>query len=153
MQTGTVLYQQIGERICPFLFMNKMECALLELQLDQAFQRIVENVNNGSVGFGSGLHGWAFTLKQFAEMYATKLGVDIDKMMRKLWGLPLVGLISMVDPPRGAVPDAAVRCRSAGIKVIMVTAKGIAKSVGIISEGSETVEDIVSKNIPEIYYH
>ena len=110
MQTGTILRHQIGERICPFLFMNKMECALLELQLDQAFQRIVENVNNGSVGFGSGLHGWAFTLKQFAEMYATKLGVDIDKMMKKLWSLPLVGLISMVDPPRSAVPDAVVRC-------------------------------------------
>merc|ERR1712233_281422 len=42
--------------------------------------------NNGSVGFGSGLHGWAFTLKQFAEMYASKFGVDIDKMMKKLWG-------------------------------------------------------------------
>merc|ERR1712088_240517 len=44
------------------------------------------DVNNGSVGFGSGLHGWAFTLKQFAEMYATKFGVDTDKMMKKLWG-------------------------------------------------------------------
>merc|ERR1712106_9632 len=44
------------------------------------------DVNNGSVGFGSGLHGWAFTLKQFAEMYASKFGVDTDKMMKKLWG-------------------------------------------------------------------
>lgn len=26
----------------------------------------------GTVGFGSGLHGWAFTLKQFAEMYVAK---------------------------------------------------------------------------------
>jgi len=43
-------------------------------------------VNNASVGFGSGLHGWAFTLKQFAEMYASKFGVDVDKMMKKLWG-------------------------------------------------------------------
>merc|ERR1712209_304104 len=71
------------------------------------FQKIVENVNviiatyadddgpmgvvrvdpcNGSVGFGSGLHGWAFTLKQFAEMYASKFGVDVDKLMKKLWG-------------------------------------------------------------------
>merc|ERR1712135_50032 len=41
---------------------------------------------NGSVGFGSGLHGWAFTLKQFSEMYASKFGVDIDKLMKKLWG-------------------------------------------------------------------
>lgn len=52
-----------------------------------------------------------------------------------------VGLMSMIDPPRAAVPDAVAKCRSAGIKVIMVTgdhpitAKAIAKSVGIISEG------------------
>jgi len=54
----------------------------------------------------------------------------------------------MIDPPRAAVPDAVAKCRSAGIKVVMVTgdhpitAKAIAKSVGIISDGSETVEDI-----------
>lgn len=52
-----------------------------------------------------------------------------------------MGLMSMIDPPRAAVPDAVAKCRSAGIKVIMVTgdhpitAKAIAKSVGIISEG------------------
>jgi len=112
VQTETVLRQAIAERIRPILFMNKMDRALLELQLGQeelfqTFQRIVENVNvivatyadddgpmgvvrvdvnNGSVGFGSGLHGWAFTLKQFAEMYAAKFGVDTDKMMKKLWG-------------------------------------------------------------------
>ena len=44
------------------------------------------DVNNGSVGFGSGLHGWAFSLKQFAEMYASKFGVPVDQMMKKLWG-------------------------------------------------------------------
>jgi sodium/potassium-transporting ATPase subunit alpha len=63
--------------------------------------------------------------------------------------------MSLIDPPRAAVPDAVTKCRSAGIKVIMVTgdhpitAKAIAKSVGIISEGRETVEDIAVKlNIP-----
>ena len=112
VQTETVLRQAIAERIRPILFMNKMDRALLELQLEQeelyqTFQRIVENVNvivatyadddgpmgvvrvdvnNGSVGFGSGLHGWAFSLKQFAEMYASKFGVPVDKMMKKLWG-------------------------------------------------------------------
>ena len=66
-------------------------------------------------------------------------------------GLRFVGLMSMIDPPRAAVPDAVVKCRSAGIKVIMVTgdhpitAKAIAKSVGIISDGSETVEDIAER--------
>nr|AFU25689.1 Na+,K+ ATPase alpha-subunit 1A [Oncopeltus fasciatus]CAH1755606.1 Na,K-ATPase alpha 1A [Oncopeltus fasciatus] len=72
-----------------------------------------------------------------------------------LTGMRFVGLISMIDPPRAAVPDAVAKCRSAGIKVIMVTgdhpitAKAIAKSVGIISEGNETVEDIAHRlNIP-----
>jgi magnesium-transporting ATPase (P-type) len=57
----------------------------------------------------------------------------------------------MIDPPRAAVPDAVAKCRSAGIKVIMVTgdhpitAKAIAKGVGIISEGNETVEDIAAR--------
>ncbi|CRK94927.1 CLUMA_CG008418, isoform A [Clunio marinus] len=69
--------------------------------------------------------------------------------------LRFVGLISMIDPPRAAVPDAVAKCRSAGIKVIMVTgdhpitAKAIAKSVGIISEGNETIDDIAQRlNIP-----
>uniref|UniRef100_A0AAQ4PX92 Sodium/potassium-transporting ATPase subunit alpha n=1 Tax=Gasterosteus aculeatus aculeatus TaxID=481459 RepID=A0AAQ4PX92_GASAC len=69
--------------------------------------------------------------------------------------LCFLGLISMIDPPRAAVPDAVGKCRSAGIKVIMVTgdhpitAKAIARGVGIISEGTETVEDIAERlNIP-----
>uniref|UniRef100_A0A6Q2XI60 Tr-type G domain-containing protein n=1 Tax=Esox lucius TaxID=8010 RepID=A0A6Q2XI60_ESOLU len=126
VQTETVLRQAIAERIKPVLMMNKMDRALLELQLEpedlfQTFQRIVENVNViiatygedeagpmgaimidpviGTVGFGSGLHGWAFTLKQFAEMYVTKFsaGKDtqlgpaerckkVEDMMKKLWG-------------------------------------------------------------------
>nr|CAG4641161.1 EOG090X0CBY [Eulimnadia texana] len=73
-------------------------------ELYQTFQRIVENVNviiatysdddgpmgvirvdpsKGSVGFGSGLHGWAFTLKQFAEMYAEKFKIDVIKLMNR----------------------------------------------------------------------
>jgi len=112
VQTETVLRQAIAERIKPVLFMNKMDRALLELQLEKedlylTFQRIVENVNviiatyadddgpmgivrvdpsNASVGFGSGLHGWAFTIKQFSEMYAEKFGVPVAKLMTKLWG-------------------------------------------------------------------
>uniref|UniRef100_A0AAZ3QM10 Elongation factor 2 n=1 Tax=Oncorhynchus tshawytscha TaxID=74940 RepID=A0AAZ3QM10_ONCTS len=126
VQTETVLRQAIAERIKPVLMMNKMDRALLELQLEpedlfQTFQRIVENVNViiatygedeagpmgaimidpviGTVGFGSGLHGWAFTLKQFAEMYVAKFsaGKDtqlgpaerckkVEDMMKKLWG-------------------------------------------------------------------
>merc|ERR1712036_38336 len=107
VQTETVLRQAIAERIRPVLFMNKMDRALLELQLEQedlyqTFQRIVESVNviiatyadddgpmgivqvgceKGTVGFGSGLHGWAFSLKQFSEMYSSKFNIDVQKLM------------------------------------------------------------------------
>ena len=46
---------------------------------------------------------------------------DADEVNFPLEGLRFVGLISMIDPPRAAVPDAVAKCRSAGIKVIMVT--------------------------------
>jgi len=112
VQTETVLRQAIAERIKPVVFMNKMDLAMLTLQLEQEdlyqkFTRIVENINviiatyadesgpmgdikvdpsKGSVGFGSGLHGWAFTLKQFSEMYAEKFKIDVEKLMNRLWG-------------------------------------------------------------------
>ncbi len=41
---------------------------------------------HGTVAFGSGLHGWAFTLTKFARIYSEKFGIDQDKMMEKLWG-------------------------------------------------------------------
>jgi len=37
-----------------------------------------------------------------------------------LTGLRFVGLMSMIDPPRAAVPDAVAKCRSAGIKVDVI---------------------------------
>jgi len=73
-----------------------------------------------------------------------------DDVNFPLEGFRFVGLISMIDPPRAAVPDAVSKCRSAGIKVIMVTgdhpitAAAIARSVGIISAGNKTVEDIAA---------
>ena len=50
VQTETVLRQAIAERIRPVLFMNKLDLAILTLQMQsedmyQTFQRIIENVN------------------------------------------------------------------------------------------------------------
>jgi len=110
VQTETVLRQALTERIKPVIIINKVDRALLELQLEkedlyQSFQRTIESVNviistyfdkvlgdvqvypeKGTVAFGSGLHGWGFTLRQFAKRYAKKFGVDKDKMMDRLWG-------------------------------------------------------------------
>ncbi len=44
------------------------------------------NPSKGNVAFGSGLHGWGFTLRQIAAFYAAKLGVDEKKLLKKLWG-------------------------------------------------------------------
>ena len=85
------------------------------------------------------------------DKYPKGFQFNADEENFPLAGLRFVGLMSMIDPPRAAVPDAVAKCRSAGIKVIMVTgdhpitAKAIAKGVGIISEGNETVEDISSR--------
>ncbi|CAL8141927.1 unnamed protein product [Orchesella dallaii] len=70
-------------------------------------------------------------------------------------GFRFVGLISMVDPPKSSVPNAVEKCRSAGIKVVMVTgdhpitAAAIAKTVGIISHGNFTRDEIaLQRGVP-----
>merc|ERR1711981_1023205 len=86
-----------------------------------------------------------------AKKFGDDFEFDPDEVNFPLDGLRFVGLMSLIDPPRAAVPDAVSKCRSAGIKVIMVTgdhpitAKAIARSVGIISEGNKTVEDIATQ--------
>jgi Ca2+-transporting ATPase len=55
-------------------------------------------------------------------------------------GLIFIGLIAMFDPPRLEVPEAIARCRSAGIKVTMVTgdygltAEAIARQIGLVGQ-------------------
>lgn len=110
VQTETVLRQAISERIRPVLFMNKLDRVFLELMMDpeeayQTFSRAIESVNvviamykddllgeievfpnHGTVGFGSGLHAWAFTIGNFAQLYSAKFDVPYGEMMESLWG-------------------------------------------------------------------
>jgi elongation factor 2 len=110
VQTETVLRQAIAERIKPILFVNKLDRIFLELHMEgelayQTFSRAVESVNvviatyndellgevqvypeEGTVGFGSGLHGWGFTISKFAKFYSAKFGVAQEKLMKKLYG-------------------------------------------------------------------
>jgi len=110
VQTETVLRQSLAERVKPCLFVNKVDRCILELQMEpedmySRFRRSIEDVNViiatyndalmgdvqvdpslGTVAFGSGLHGWGFNVERFARIYAAKMGVDKDKMMKRLWG-------------------------------------------------------------------
>lgn len=51
------------------------------------------------------------------EQFPEGFQFDTDDVNFPVENLCFVGLISMIDPPRAAVPDAVGKCRSAGIKV------------------------------------
>merc|ERR1712051_350837 len=120
------------------------------LALDDQWKARFESAYMELGGLGERVLGFCdFELP--ASKFPSGFPFNPDEVNFPLEGLRFSGLISMIDPPRAAVPDAVSKCRSAGIKVIMVTgdhpitAKAIAKSVGIISEGQETVDDIAER--------
>jgi sodium/potassium-transporting ATPase subunit alpha len=119
-------------------------------ELNEDLRRSFNNAYLELGGLGERVLGFC-DLMLDPEKYPEGYPFDADDINFPIDGLRFVGLMSMIDPPRAAVPDAVAKCRSAGIKVIMVTgdhpitAKAIAKSVGIISEGNETVDDIANR--------
>ncbi|KAI5747020.1 hypothetical protein M8J77_010290 [Diaphorina citri] len=134
---------------CSTIFINGKE-KVLDEEMREAFNNAYYELG----GLGERVLGFCDLLLP-ADKFPLGFKFDCDEPNFPLTGMRFVGLMSMIDPPRAAVPDAVAKCRSAGIKVIMVTgdhpitAKAIAKSVGIISEGNETVEDIALRlNIP-----
>ncbi|XP_067365562.1 sodium/potassium-transporting ATPase subunit alpha-3b isoform X2 [Channa argus] len=134
-------------------------CSTIMLQgkeqpMDEELKESFQNSYMELGGLGERVLGFCHLMLP-EDQYPKGFAFDTDDVNFQTDNLCFVGLISMIDPPRAAVPDAVGKCRSAGIKVIMVTgdhpitAKAIAKGVGIISEGNETVEDIAARlNIP-----
>nr|XP_027198282.1 sodium/potassium-transporting ATPase subunit alpha-like [Dermatophagoides pteronyssinus] len=130
---------------CTTIFINGEE-----KHLDNEWRKAFNDAYMQLGGMGERVIGLCdFELNE--DKYPKGYVFNADDMNFPMNDLRFLGLISMVDPPRAAVPDAVAKCRSAGIKVIMVTgdhpitAKAIAKAVGIISENNETIEDIASR--------
>ncbi|KAK4026766.1 hypothetical protein OUZ56_015793 [Daphnia magna] len=135
--------------LCSTIFINGQERPM-DNQMKEAFNAAYMELG----GLGERVLGFC-DLHLPLDQYPKGYKFDADEINFPITGLRFVGLISMIDPPRAAVPDAVAKCRSAGIKVIMVTgdhpitAKAIARSVGIITHDSETVEDIATRlNVP-----
>ena len=118
IQTELVLRQALQEHVRPILFLNKLDRCFAELQLEPeaAYTRLAQTVaavntvietyqplgvdftvhpEKGNVAFGSGLHGWAFSLPVFAASIAQRqqrttdpstLRAAADKLLPRLWG-------------------------------------------------------------------
>ncbi|EGD73524.1 sodium/potassium-transporting ATPase subunit alpha [Salpingoeca rosetta] len=106
--------------------------------------------NNTALGKrGERVLGFA-CLRLPADKYPAGYQFETQPANFPLEGLVYCGLFAMIDPPRPAVPGAVAKCRTAGIKVIMVTgdhpvtAQAIAKQVGIIYN-EKTVDDLAEE--------
>lgn len=114
-----------------------------DVPLDDERKRELNQVYERLGGMGERVMGFSdLTLHSLPPGFI----FNSDPINLPLHNLRFLGLVSMLDPPRAAVPDAVSKCRSAGIKVIMVTgdhpttARAIAKSVGIISDDTVHTE-------------
>ncbi|MGL4786006.1 MAG: cation-translocating P-type ATPase, partial [Cetobacterium sp.] len=101
----------------------------------------VEKIKKANINFAEhGLRVLAFAMKEIEGIRELEFS-DEDSFI-------FIGLISMIDPPREESKEAVKNCIRAGIKPVMitgdykVTAKAIAKEIGIYKDGDETLNGV-----------
>ena len=92
----------------PIIFVDKVGVLIESLEFDggKIYERLLEivesvniiiishfpvdgtdfHVSPRSIGFGSVDDQWGFSLRTFAKIYSMKFGIDLQKMVDKLWG-------------------------------------------------------------------
>jgi Ca2+-transporting ATPase len=126
-----------------------LACCTSVLEGDVAIQLTEEKRNqwltNAEKKAQSGLRMLAFAFRKTNE-----------KEKDFLHHLTLAGLIGFIDPPRPEVPAAIEECKSAGIKVVMITgdhpatAKNIALQLGLAKEEDEVIHGNTMKPYKEL---
>ena len=79
----------------------------------------------------------------FAKKILNKVPEEEDENVE--FNLTFIGIVGMIDPPRLEVPNSIKTCKNAGIRTIMITgdhvitAKAIAKELGIYDENTKAI--------------
>ncbi|CAD8101580.1 unnamed protein product [Paramecium primaurelia] len=113
---------------------------------DEKWEKSFDQINEQFGRQGERVLGFA-KLHLPKEQFPIGYQFNLDKMNFPFNNQVFVGLISLIDPPKDNVPYAVIKCKTAGIQVIMVTgdqpvtATAIARQCNIITE--KTVDEIM----------
>ncbi len=147
--TGNALHQETGLVDSPYLMFTKGSPELIlercsQIQKNGGIDTVTgqdrKNIldrNNQLAGKGLRVLGFAY--KPLSEV--PKPGTDESVEQGLVW----LGLIDMLDAPRPEVKDAVAKCKSAGIRTLMITgdhqltAQAIAEDLGISTPGAPVV--------------
>lgn len=125
----------------PDIIIDRAKYILTENEIREITNEDIANVKRANIEFAqNGLRVLAFGMNIISE--------DRDIGFNDENNFILIGLISMIDPPREESKEAVKDCIKAGIKPVMitgdyqVTAKAIAKEIGIYKEGDEVLNGV-----------
>ncbi|WP_448820856.1 cation-translocating P-type ATPase [Cetobacterium sp.] len=122
--------------------------------IEEILKTDIENIKKTNISFAEhGLRVLAFAMKGMNEVRELEFSDESNFIF--------IGLISMIDPPREESKEAVKSCVRAGIKPVMitgdykVTAKAIAREIGIYKDGDETLNgvEVEKMNDEELMKH
>ena len=94
------------------------------VQINDQWNKIFENINLKFGKNGERVLGFARLHLPSNKFPLNKILFTVSSVSKfnfEMKDFIFCGLISLIDPPKARVPGAILECRSAGVKVIMVT--------------------------------